>query len=568
MNQTTERPWSDLPEELLSTIANFLTSNPNLLNTLTFRSVCNSWRNSCPPFSHPSILSPLLPLSVNRFRPPFYLPYSTLDSKITVTVIYTLHRPNVLSSIPHTWVLFVDEFEPGKVKIRLPFSKGSYNMNSFFPDFVNLFDFDVHEIGRFYNLSYSYFYNDRLCVKLEKPRFCSEDVVKVVLFGDGSAAVALFQGGKLGLCRLGVGVFKEGQWEVIHCGKGFRFDDIVEYKGGVLGVDRRGRVYEVGYSTSEIKPVVRSVARGDGRRNRLVESLGRLYLVVRCDVGSETNGVTFKVYELNERRRKWVEVSGIGDRVFFFGVEFSLSVSAQELFFRKNCILFKQHSFQSYKGEVDDDAMFSNSGRNVLDIVVCHLDDASHAGAIECERGYSDTLWPPPAWIWPITRLERLRIIDAAAEDLITRIPENIETKFQDLIIATEASGGSCDDWKPLCSEIQRFAHDFKESVNQGMVNEQDLMNCEKKLQVSLNNFHHMQSSPVHAQTEGLRIEKRKDCDLEPQVSIQHTYFDAVNLSWDIWYLWGRLNASTFGYEDYFRDFSELVCRFYSFLNC
>ncbi|XP_074309137.1 uncharacterized protein LOC141643742 isoform X2 [Silene latifolia] len=55
-------PWSDLPQELLSTIANTLTSDP--ISIRTFRSICRSWRSSCPPLPHSSILSPFLPLSI------------------------------------------------------------------------------------------------------------------------------------------------------------------------------------------------------------------------------------------------------------------------------------------------------------------------------------------------------------------------------------------------------------------------------------------------------------------------------------------------------------------------
>ncbi|KAL9241782.1 hypothetical protein vseg_015848 [Gypsophila vaccaria] len=520
-------PWADLPPELLSAIANFLTSNsnpnpnpnPNSLSIYAFRSVCNSWRSSFPPIPHPSILSPILPITAilppsSVYTRPCSSPHCSDTCLISITIVYSLRPKEIHSNLSTScFVLFVDEFDSGTLKIRQPFSRRSYSLPIFFPVKVNLFDYHAREIGRFFNLSYCYYYDDKQGVRVKKPRFRSEDVLKVVLFCDGSAAVALFHGGKLGLIRLDLGVNVVGKcrssgrhWDVIHGGKGFQFDDIVEYKGRVMGVDRRGRVYLIGRSSSEINLVVRSssIGRGSGRRKRLVESLGGLYLVVRYNVGDEMDGiVTFKVYELNIDRRKWVEVKSIGDRVFFFGIEFAFSSSGQDVSCGKNCILFKQNSFRPYSGDDSDDSeAFGCSQSDDLFVGVCHLDHATHVGAIESYSGFLDGLWPPPAWIWPVDKLERLGIIEAAFDEIFMKLFKKFEIKLPELTVEKggyvsydvfQQIGGAWDEiindiligcarGVDIWTNLQRL----KKLVNKIKVAEENLIHWDKTLQAAL----------------------------------------------------------------------------------
>ncbi|XP_074309134.1 putative F-box protein At5g60060 isoform X2 [Silene latifolia] len=448
--QNRNPPWSDLPQELLSAIANFLISNP--ISIFTFRSICHSWRSSCPPLSNSSIFSPLLPFSILlplRSYTPFYDDSSS--SFISVTVIYALRRPLQLSQgrfsslSPNAWILFVDEFTPGKLSIRKPFSNDSYCTPINFPN-VNLIDSGFRELGRFYNLTYStdYDYDEIRRCKRSKPRFWDIEVNKVVMFPNEIAAIRLHEDGTLGTYRLGARSNERiTKCESKHDGKGFRFDDIVEYKGKVLGIDRRGRVYQINYHSSEMTPFVAPIAGGGGRRKRLVESLGRLYLVVRCYVDAGHNNklarlklcgpdgiikeeirkIRFKVYELIEEKKKWIEISSLGDRSFSFGRNFSFSASTQELGTSvKNCILFTRHSFLSYSSNDDDFTGFKNSE---LDIGVCHLHEADHFGDIESYPGYSDSLWPPPSWLWSIDRLKRIEIVETAIDGILDKVPKD-----------------------------------------------------------------------------------------------------------------------------------------------
>ncbi|KAH9626032.1 hypothetical protein KSS87_014810 [Heliosperma pusillum] len=508
-------PWPDLPQELLSAIANFLTSNP--ISILTFRSICHSWRSSCPPLPNSSILSPPFPLST-PLRPQSYLlsydsSYSSC-SFLSVTVIYVLHRPHQLSSgiefsrlMPDTWILLVDEFSHGKLSIRKPFLSVSYSTPINFPN-INLIDFNVRELGRFHNLTYSFDYGyngNQRRYKLSKPRFCTTPRIhKVVTFPNASAAITLQEDGTLGMYRLNVGINEEiSKCESKHEGKGFRFDDIVEFKGRVLGIDRRGRVYEIKYDSSVMIPFVISIAGGGGRRKRLVESLGGLYLVVRCKevLGKSDKRTKFKVYELNEGRKKWCEITSLGDRSFLFGLNFSFSASAQELG-KNNCILFSIYSFQTYSGYDDDFKRFSKVKNSELDIGVWHLDDTDHSDAIESYPDYLDSLWPPPSWIWNVDRFKRIGIVGIAVNDMLDRVAMNLKTM-------SERSEDSLDSIRQM-----RFIEDGKVAVEAAT----DVRNLMRRL----NKYHEEETEFIHDLQEFMESLNKVDIVYEQSGTSSH----------------------------------------------
>ncbi|KAH9612196.1 hypothetical protein KSS87_008403 [Heliosperma pusillum] len=443
--------WADLTQELLSTIANYvyLTSDP--ISVLSFRSVCRSWRSSCP--NNSPILSPLLPLSCLSALVSFD---SCSPCFLSTTIIYALRRPLGFSSLslsPDSWILLVDEFIPGKLSIRKPFISGSYHIPMNFPNNMNLLDYNVRELGRFHNLSYSS-YCDTLygCCKRSQPRFYDlSEVNKVVIFPNASGVITLGKDGTLRMYRLdNDGVIKG--YETKHDGKTFMFDDIVEYKGRVLGIDRTGSIYEINYHTSSqmtpfvAPPPIDDVdgdgdgdGDGGGRRKRLVESLGHLYLVVRWKrreflLYRELKKTKFKVYELNENEQKWIEITSLNDRFFSFGRTYSFSASATELGSSvQNCILFTGLSFSCYLTDsVHGYEKFPNLKSGNLDIGVYKLHDTDDFGAIDSYPGYSDTFWPPPCWIWSIDRLKRIQIVETAMDEILDKIPENFKVESCD----------------------------------------------------------------------------------------------------------------------------------------
>uniref|UniRef100_A0A803MHF4 F-box domain-containing protein n=1 Tax=Chenopodium quinoa TaxID=63459 RepID=A0A803MHF4_CHEQI len=198
----------------------------------------------------------------------------------------------------------------------------------------------------------------------------------------------------LGLSVENVG--SETEWEIIHDGKGIQFDDIVEFKGRVLGIDRRGSVYEIKRGCANRlamdanHAIVSPITNGGGNRKRLVELLGRLYLVDRTEKLHGSYG--------------------------------------------KNCILFSEQSFLNYDGYDDDYVLFMTSLSNNLHIRIWHLEDASHLGLLESPPGNSNLFWPPPSWFWPKDRSERLGTLSIAFDRLQSRIPdEHSKAKIHEL---------------------------------------------------------------------------------------------------------------------------------------
>uniref|UniRef100_A0A803MFT0 KIB1-4 beta-propeller domain-containing protein n=1 Tax=Chenopodium quinoa TaxID=63459 RepID=A0A803MFT0_CHEQI len=181
-----------------------------------------------------------------------------------------------------------------------------------------------------------------------------------------------------------------------------KFDDIVEFKGMVYVIDRKGRVYcmsfrYMGLSNVVCKPV------GDGyandRRKRLVESCGELYLIYRSHECYAD--VAFKVFKLNEKQRKWDEVQGIGDdRILFVTLDGCFFVPVKDLpGWRGNCIVFYRNSFPTYNLtlRVDRD-IFKTEKKTRFDVAVFHF-VGGDCGPVASFPGYSDVFWPSHEWL-------------------------------------------------------------------------------------------------------------------------------------------------------------------------
>ena len=83
----------------------------------------------------------------------------------------------------------------------------------------------------------------------------------------------------------------------------WKFDDVVEFKGMICVIDRKGRVYCMSYLHLALwnivhKPV--SEAAANDRRKCLVESCGELFLIYRCH--ERCAKVDFKVFKLKADR--------------------------------------------------------------------------------------------------------------------------------------------------------------------------------------------------------------------------------------------------------------------------
>ena len=105
----------------------------------------------------------------------------------------------------------------------------------------------------------------------------------------------------------------------------------------------------------------------------------------------ETN-FQFKVFELNIKRERWVEVESLRlrDRLIFLEESCSFSALVRE-FIKGNCILFVDNLFGA-KGKENSGG---GSGTNTF---VFDLDTYSISLLMDCSE-YSRLLWSPHDWV-------------------------------------------------------------------------------------------------------------------------------------------------------------------------
>ncbi|RHN66236.1 hypothetical protein MtrunA17_Chr3g0088681 [Medicago truncatula] len=117
-----------------------------------------------------------------------------------------------------------------------------------------------------------------------------------------------------------------------------KYVDICVFKRRFYLVDNTGRTVTI-ESDSRVQLVDNPFIHGDIKL--LVESEGELLLVNIYE-----NLKTFDVFCLDEKNKKWVKLTSLGDRVLFFVNKCSFSASALDMCVTKgNCVVF-----------IDDDA--------------------------------------------------------------------------------------------------------------------------------------------------------------------------------------------------------------------
>ncbi|KAM3709917.1 hypothetical protein ACJW31_02G210700 [Castanea mollissima] len=340
-----EVEWSDLPMELLPLIGKTVQAR---IDVVRFRSVCASSGGQS--FLSQSTIYRLEPLDDN---------------------------PNLSTCSSKSWLVKVEEFEPGRVRLLNPLSSLHIRfLPDSFPKVINLLDFRVVEVGKAYKLQLSSGktiagVNKLLLFPNSAWTSCVEDKL---IFG-------LFHEGKLGYVKYG-----DKNWTFVD-DHNFYYDDITVYKGQPYVVDRLGTVSWIDSSMKLIQfspPLC-----GLGNQKHLVESCGELYVVDRFfdrerrfdqelrryRVCPKT--VNFEVYKLDQEWGRWVMVKNLGDQVLILGKDSSFSVSATEFSGCKgNCIYFTDEN---------DIGVFYFENQKTGKIVdfpdQCHL------------------FWPPPSWL-------------------------------------------------------------------------------------------------------------------------------------------------------------------------
>jgi hypothetical protein len=128
-----------------------------------------------------------------------------------------------------------------------------------------------------------------------------------------------------------------------------------------------------------------------GKMKFLVESECNL-LLVDC-YGFDTSSyhddrkIRFDVFKLDEKKKKWIQLTTLGDRVLFVDHECSFSVSASDLHVAKgNCIIFSRNSPYGRHHDLQ------------YAMRIFHL-NRDHVSPLSDYPDYLNLFWPPPKWI-------------------------------------------------------------------------------------------------------------------------------------------------------------------------
>ncbi|XP_015868644.3 F-box protein At2g26160 [Ziziphus jujuba] len=356
--------WSELPTEILSMIGNCLDSP---LDVVRLRSVCNSWRSSFPLFNQSAPPSPLK----------FPSPFADVDAFLSESTIYRLepvddeidnpNNPNPSASSSSTrrrpsrslpskaCLVRVEDTKASKFQL---FSCG-LDDGAPVPNDLSLLKFRMVKLGKSNGLS------------LNNGSFCLPGVNKVIrnpnsssLYSEDCSIFVIFDGGKLGFAM-------NGDRKLTPIGdRDTDYNDIVVYRGKPCVVDNLGTVSWIDDMSLELTPLLlpHQLDLDSGGWKHLVESGGELYVVHRyCEkirmryssvdeidtrgrrffrrngkLFDGGNTVGFRVYKLDLKWHRWVEVMTLGDKAFVLYDDICFSVSASEFDGCKgNCIYFK-----------------------------------------------------------------------------------------------------------------------------------------------------------------------------------------------------------------------------------
>ncbi|GAU12653.1 hypothetical protein TSUD_121450 [Trifolium subterraneum] len=311
--------WSLLPTELLQLISQKLNSEFYLLR---FRSVCSTWRSSIPnhrPNNHlPLKLPPLLPDHNDSIC--YLLKHNIFFIKPT-----TITNPNQPQQILQPWLIRIGPNANGKIHLWHPLNFNEH-LPFHFPDEVVVFDFNhisIVDLGHVFVLECS---DD---VDNPHPKVYYDKVVAATYPGEQQPHIVTYNYSR-DLC-----MFRPGDhaWMQIPDLSNCFFGDICNFKGQTCVTDDIGKTVMVGPDLSF--DLVAAKLRHGRFKLCLVES--ELLLV---DTVVSDYRAWIDVYRLDEKKKKWVKLSNLGDRVLFVGKQCSFSASASDLGFANgNCVI-------------------------------------------------------------------------------------------------------------------------------------------------------------------------------------------------------------------------------------
>ncbi|KAK2386301.1 F-box protein SKIP23 [Trifolium repens] len=359
--------WSQLPKDLLQLISQRLNSEVYLIR---FRSVCSSWRQSSVPNCHHNHLPSKLP----------HFPTDEINNvcDLSKQSIFLIKPPTNLhqQETPlRPWLIRIDTYINGKPYLWHPFDLHQKYPLQFAHDLI---DFNQLSILHLRNLFYIHHIKPRKCFG-----FYEKAVVATCEVGQPLAVLTYdyFDVPKFLGCE-------DNSWTSIPTMSRFLSGDMCLFKGRPCVADINGQTLMIGPEDSSVRLLANPVFGGNIKF--LVESECESLLLVDCnEIGNRVadKDVRFDVFRLDEKEKKWIKLTTLGDMVLFLGADCSFSASALDLRVpRGNCLIYRRN-FDSQEPDVIQ-----------AEMRIFYLDQ----GRVSFLSDYPDYMklfWPPPKWI-------------------------------------------------------------------------------------------------------------------------------------------------------------------------
>ncbi|PKU66153.1 probable F-box protein At1g44080 [Dendrobium catenatum] len=335
--------WSVLPRDLLLHISEHFTT---FVDFIRFRSVCSSWRSAASTRRVPPSL-PLLafpPVDPDDSNPTcFFL--SVSEARFLKQCLPNSCRDKRFIGSANGWFV---------MRGKDPFTSDASLLNPLTGTEIHLPPLCPHHFGR------------------TGVEFVFKIVVSSPVAAGQISAIAI-----LG-CSMQLALTRPGADEWTLFGSSPNYQDALFFGGRFLVVDRFKRVFacEVDESSGprlvEVMRYVSPIPFLWRERCYLVDSAGELMMVIRLfDATNAVKTTGFEVFKVDpNHRNQWIEVSSLGDRSLFVGLNRSISIRAREHpGCIENCIYFADDDFSHsgwFSGHKFDIGVF-NLGNSSID---------------------------------------------------------------------------------------------------------------------------------------------------------------------------------------------------------
>ncbi|KAK2440308.1 hypothetical protein QL285_011734 [Trifolium repens] len=346
--------WSELPMELLNLISQRFDIE---LDLIRFRSVCSTWRSSSIP-NHYHILPFKYPYPANKRDTSSSRHFSKQNVYLIKPSPQQQQEEN--QTLLRPWLIRTSQTPHDKTKLFNPLLT---NTNAI--SYTQLLDFSKFSVLQLR----TNFITNILSILPEKLVVVTRHGKKPLVFCTWTSISPPPHGND----------DENVNWKVIP-DISIRYGDLCLYNGVAYAVDNTGRTIMVRPDDDSGVQLVAEPLIGGGNIKFLVESEGDLLLVDVYD-----SRLKIDLFKLNEKEKKWVKFTSLGDRVLFLGLVCSFSASASDLCVPKgNCVIFMDNIFRG--------CLFDRHVSRIF-----HLDQARVSPLFDYPEYFN--LFLPPVWI-------------------------------------------------------------------------------------------------------------------------------------------------------------------------